>query len=377
MLLLKTLSLILVTSQASAIDLNANWLDGGMVKMRGSQIVTTYKIEPKHIDRLVELMQKDTETKALYESFLSMFTPADPGALKKSLRLCRPEDAVDNGGQAQFKRSRYAGEGGKVIGATIDDILSGLPPEEYFKDDIDQIEWHDTPSILRVSYHPDYVQVRPEWGVDICLTTKLTILQAYNALVHELAHVVKWERHKDFDMLKFADDEDYMYKVVLEPGDEVEAYIAGNRAQIRLESSLSGLMEEERPFFNAQGDFIGSREKYAKVIVDDMKYRQGRFAPYTMRSADTGETWTESEFIQNFNRVYSNEQTIFRLFKAWLKQTNKAIAARTSESELVILKARTERLEAEIATRAKRLKKYEEFIETQNQAAAQDELTSQ
>lgn len=371
MLLLKTLSLILLAAQAAAIDLKVNWLDGGEVRMRGSQIVTTYKIKPQHIDRLLELVKQDPEADAIHNDLLRMLGTDDQKALHKIVRLCGPSDGVVSGGLSTFLSSPYVGESGAhTLIATLEDLTSGRAPEEYLKDRVDAIRWNQRPAIVRATYLPDYVIVRADWGVDICLTPKESVADAYSMLVHEMFHLAYANRSVDRDMLRYADEEDYMYKTVLEPSDEVDAYIAGNRALVRLLKSRAALGAEDQKFFNDQGDFIGSRDEYAKIIVDVKKYRNDRFGPYTMQNLDTGETWTESEYLTNFNAIHSNEAGAYEAFASVLEKTKEKIAKRSSKAktkkivaELAALEARAARLEAELAVRKARLDKYDELIE--------------
>ena len=180
----------------------------------------------------------------------------------------------------------------------------------------------------------------------ICVQPGIAANEAVEYLAHELVHFADSVGGESSDVLRYPSARAYALKVVLEPGDEVDAY----RFQYALRRRLRG-----RDSVPHTMD-LRSREEFARYIVDEMGYLNSRFVPQrkqlvrSLLSALVNRLAFSRELLQ-LRRTQAAEHTAFvatrsrALDFAWPKHREITLQARgyaRTESESV------ERLTAEI-----------------------------
>lgn len=293
--------------------LEKNWLDG-------DSTLTEEKFQ-----RLVDLIESDPETKTVLDKAIELLGGASVADLYQIVKVCG-SDTLGTANGSVVPHSNAATIYRFL--ADDDDLLNGSDPKEMFKDEIEEIQTKAKYQRLSVTANADYAVVRSAGNFTICMSPNLTLLESFTTFVHELTHFVEKEWGEQ-DPLAYRDARDYFEKVVLARGDEVDAFIAGFRAQVRLQKNRSGLPEIVRSFFNNDGDFIGSREELAALILDrhhGFKYLDKRFnKKRETQDKQTGEVYLEDEYEQLFNRRYQIEINDRKFIVHWIELAQKKI----------------------------------------------------
>ncbi|MGK5088480.1 hypothetical protein WDW86_13050 [Bdellovibrionota bacterium FG-2] len=162
---------------------------------------------------------------------------------------------------------------------------------------------------------PGYAKVAVQKNPSICLRADLTIDDALYTFVHELTHFVKFDPLEEVDMLSFKNESDFLAKRVLALGDEVDAFVAQYRAQIRKQKTKNSLSDKMKPLFNDQGDLIGTRERLAEIVLMS-EYQGGTgYADHSLRG----------EYQARLEQSYKSEVAHWNNFAAAIENANEGL----------------------------------------------------
>jgi len=121
---------------------------------------------------------------------------------------------------------------------TVEEIAFGPRPESTER----QLAAVQAGSFLdvRVVTLPDFIRVERTMLPDICISDRVSVLQAYEAIVHELVHALRADPRSQIALARTVTDEGaFRTATVLARGGEVEAYVTGMSARLRLHRSES------------------------------------------------------------------------------------------------------------------------------------------
>lgn len=194
--------------------LDADWLDGAST------------IDAVHLGRILALGERDPEVAALFreavkrlggghlEDFTGRFSPCPPTmgsesgfTSVKSLEAWIPRSLED---LALGKRS-------PSTDAELARFQSGRSRD------------------VRVTTHADFIHAERTLLPEICIVARLPVVDAYEAIVHELVHALGMDPQAKTRLAAVARDKHaYDLSFVLLRGGEVEAYTVSGRARLRL-----------------------------------------------------------------------------------------------------------------------------------------------
>lgn len=310
-LLLQSLASIclLVCSACWADDLDANWLDHGE------------QLTDAQLSRVTNLMRADSETNIILEKAIVL----SGGDLSNLVKACGPEVL----GRSRGLTIPLPGTGVKFSSLANDvEVLFDGSPQERFKVKIDGLVEKSKSKRINPRFGTYYFFLAIIGDFKICLSPKLSVEEAFGVLVHELTHYVQ-RNWGYFDVLKYADSREYFEKVLQEPGEEVDAFIAEYRALIRLKKNRLSLPRSIRGLFNDSGDFIGSRKEFALIILDptlEFQYATDRFAVREQRDRTTGEVYKADPYVKFFNDYYQVEMEERNEVARWLTLSRKRLS---------------------------------------------------
>ncbi len=285
----------------------------------------------------LELASQDVQSRALLEKALGKLGLHSFDELVNYVTVCDDTKIpATRRGQTEQKWQTI------TENATESDLRSGKAPADYFRDRIeaDRIKFNGL-AIRMVEVHPDYVRARFWVEPSICLREGMSMIEQYETFIHELTHLVETDQLAEDDLLAYADLDDYALKTVLSPGSEVDAFIAGTSAQLRLVHSLTDIPVPFRIFFDEDGKFTGDRTAFAKVILAPrpagMGYRDNTYRKqYQLRLEKTREL-----------EIKTRERVV-KLAGLRLKSGNRPAY---------------ERLQADLASRDERLRKFDALLD--------------
>jgi uncharacterized protein YceH (UPF0502 family) len=208
---------------------------------------------------------------------------------------------------------------------------------------------------------------------EICILSGKAPAEEVEYLAHEMIH---YSRAASFtralDPLLFANSREYALKTAQEPGDEVDAYLFEYSLRARLKGKR-GL--EQRPFpqtkFTDNGSYLGTREEFARFIIDDLGYQKSRFAGQyqkllkTARDAAGRELQLKKGLLASREAqereygafVHSRFRIIDRIWPAYRAESEKGRAfQQAAAASRERLEEDIPRLEGRIAELKKRLK---------------------
>jgi hypothetical protein len=220
---------------------------------------------PAPLPDYLVLATQDETSRALLEKAMGKLGLKSFEELAKFVSACTPE-------QLSSKTQHGLAIGlwrNTIQYATEDDLRSGKAPEEYFRDRIEQDKRDQKAYATRISrIEPDYVSLRHWVDPGLCLKNGISMLDQYDAFIHELTHLIETDYTQGEDMLAFKDVEDYALKTILAPGGEVDAFLAGTSARLRTLHAIQEVSPPLRPFFDENGNFNGDREGFARAILE-------------------------------------------------------------------------------------------------------------
>lgn len=227
------------------------------------------ELSKEAFDRLVKFAEADALVKPVLDRALVRIGATHVDELFKFVRVCDEKTLGGVKGKVLFNNMTGDATGIYALAIQEDDMLSGTSTEQALKSDIDSIVSKLVYKYAHVVYAVDYatVSVRLADDIAICLANDLNLGQAYELFVHEVTHFADIEFNAD-DILAYRDEADYVLQVQLRRGEEVDAYIAGCTARIRLEQNRENICYSLHSFFNDAGEFTGSREAASRMILD-------------------------------------------------------------------------------------------------------------
>jgi hypothetical protein len=231
-----------------AAALRKDWLDGASSLRR------------EHFERLLDLVAQDPEAVALVQKAVVAFKRRDHGDLFPLFSLCPADTPKDSGGHTFFDFDLG------VFSLDVESLASGkLSANAQAQLD----EALGAPNLMRHvrKDFPDYVLIRRSMIPRICMVQGLDLTTAYETLLHELTHATLRDPHFSPKKASELDEPSFLEGAVQAPGDEVDAYVAGTRARIRLEKSRERVHKQLQRFFDDQGNLTGPRLQVARAIL--------------------------------------------------------------------------------------------------------------
>ena len=194
--------------------LHANWLGGGST-VSADRVAATLAVGDS--DPLVrDLVRKATER-------LGGGTPA---GLAARFSVCEATDASHAGlTEVRFKDA--------WVVRTVEELAFATRPEITQRQ---LAALQEGPSLnVRIVTLPDLVLVERTMLPEICIAQRISILEAYEAIVHELVHALRADPRSALTLAQTAPDERaFLLAFVQAPGGETEAYETAVAARLRL-----------------------------------------------------------------------------------------------------------------------------------------------
>jgi hypothetical protein len=228
--------------------LSKDWLDGGSSLRR------------EHFERLLDIVAQDPEAVALVQKSVASFKRKDHGDLFGLFSLCPEDTPKDSGGHTFFDYDLG------VFSLDVESLASGkLSPHAQAQLD----EALAPPNLMRYTRKnfPDYVLIHRSMVPRICMVRGLDLATAYETLIHELTHATLRDPHFSTKKASETDEATFLEISVQAPGDEVDAYVAGTRARIRLEKNRNRVHKQLQRYFDDQGNLVGPRLQVARAIL--------------------------------------------------------------------------------------------------------------
>ena len=194
--------------------LGADWLDGEST------------IRATHVERLLALGRADPEVTSLVREAVRVLGNGRIDGLAARFSPCPatagspPGRTVVNGAIALIPRSLQEialGQRSPITEAHLAAAQNGRARE------------------VRVTTEADFIRVERTFLPDICIASRLSIVEAYEAVVHELVHALRLSPHARTHLAATAKTKAaFDLAMVLLPGGEVEAYTVSWRARMRI-----------------------------------------------------------------------------------------------------------------------------------------------
>jgi hypothetical protein len=197
-----------------AASLDADWLDGE----------TT--ITAAHLQRVMALGSSDPEIVALFQEAEKRIGGGSFEGLAARFSVCGP-DVKSEGGLTQVKSSDA------WMSRPLEELALGKRSPKTVQDlaEAEKIPVRDR----RVVTYPDFLFVERTLLPNICIVARIPLVDAYDAVVHELVHATRVDPHATSELAaKSREDGEYRTALVLLPGGEADAYRTGVRARLRM-----------------------------------------------------------------------------------------------------------------------------------------------
>lgn len=107
----------------------------------------------------------------------------------------------------------------------------------------------------------------------ICLSRGLNLGDALGTFIHELTHFLRMGAFCSSDPKRYKDVDSYSLATILEPGDEVDAFLTEYSARIRIEHSRTGIPYLYREMFSDSGQYLGTREEFGRLLLSTPAYK--------------------------------------------------------------------------------------------------------
>lgn len=237
-------------------ELDQDWLDG------------TADLTRERFVRLISIADQDPVGAVQVDEAVRMLRLQSRSDLFPYFRPCTGVDASLSG------RTRFRTEI-DFKWLTVDEML-GRKKFQYRADE-DYVEL-----ITRVSkdYAITFKFKRYPTNLWICLKTGTNLTFAYGTMIHELNHLTRKDFSKALDVLAYKSSADFVIGDMVARGDEVDSFIAGYSAMIRL-TELSGLRPNEvQSYFDSRGAFLGDHAGFASFLLDFGGYRSVKEQAY-------------------------------------------------------------------------------------------------
>ncbi|RYE93881.1 MAG: hypothetical protein EOO75_03370, partial [Myxococcales bacterium] len=232
----------------AASALAGDWLDGGSSLRRA------------HLERLLDVASQDPEAIALLERAAKALHRSGPGDLFELLTVCERGEA-DEGGHTFLKFDIG------VFSLDVDSLLTPGKLSPVAQAQLDAASKGDDLMRLERQDFADYIMVKRSRVPHFCLARGIDVASAYEALLHELVHAALRDPHFTTRKASESDDASFLEAFVQAPGDEVDAYLAGSRARIRLERGRGRVHRPLQPLLDDQGNLVAGRLIMARAIL--------------------------------------------------------------------------------------------------------------
>lgn len=222
------------------------------------------------LHRLLDLARRDPQAWSVVRRAGEVLRLASPASLGEVITLCGNSGSRGEGGRTeeQTATTRLSLELDTVASGRLDAVTQGRV--DALVREAGVIDSRVDPS------RQDYVIVSRRLRPRVCLTGGRDVGEAYESLVHELAHVALREPFLERDPLPFESIDAFVADHAQLPGSEVDAFIEGCGARARLEG-VSACNSHLSRVFDAQGRPTVSRPELARIILDGVGYRRGLF----------------------------------------------------------------------------------------------------
>lgn len=228
--------------------LGGDWLDGGSSLRRS------------HFERLLDVASQDPEAVALLERSARALHRQGPGDLFELLSVCDQGEA-DDGGHTFLKFDIG------VFSLDVDSLLTPGKLSPVAQAQLDAASKGDDLMRLERKDFPDYILVKRSRVPRFCLARGIDVASAYEALLHELVHASLRDPHFATRKASESDEASFLETFVQAPGDEVDAYLAGSRARIRLDRGRGRVHRPLQPLLDDQGNLTAGRLIMARAIL--------------------------------------------------------------------------------------------------------------
>ncbi|MCS6900031.1 MAG: hypothetical protein RMJ98_10125 [Myxococcales bacterium] len=228
--------------------LSKDWLDGGSSLRR------------EYFERLLDLVAQDPEAVALVQRAVTAFKRRDHGDLFDLFSICPEDTPKDSGGHTFFNYDLG------VFSLDVESLASGKL-SAHAQAQLDEVL--ASPTLMRYlrKNFPDYVLIYRSMVPRICMVRGLDLGTAYETLIHELTHATLRDPHYFPKKASETDEATFLESSVQAPGDEVDAYIAGIRARIRVEKNRNRVHRQLQRYFDDQGNLVAPRLQIARAIL--------------------------------------------------------------------------------------------------------------
>ena len=271
--------------------LAGDWLDGGSTLQRA------------HFERLLDVASQDPEVRAFLERAAVALKRQGPGDLFGLLSVCN-QGEQDEGGHTflLFDIGVFSLDVDSLIAGKASPQVQAQLDEAARQPDLMRIERRDS---------PDYVLLRRSRVPRICLARGISVASAYEALVHELVHASQRDPQLVMVPASQSDQASFLVAFVQAPGDEVDAYLTGARATIRLDHGRRRVHRALQPLLDDQGQPVADRATVARTILAPVPNGLG-YATGALRDAYAKELEAENAEHDARQRVVNETLAIRR-----------------------------------------------------------------
>lgn len=228
--------------------------------LRGDWLGGSSSLRREHFERLLDVASQDPAAIALLEKSAVTLKRRNVADLFGLLSLCPEGGAEDAGGHTFFDYDLG------VFSIDLETLASGKPSAQV-QAQFEQVT--SAPQLMRWTRQdfPDYVLVRRTMVPRICLVRTMDVVSAYETLLHELTHATLRDPHFALKKTSEVDEATFLEQFVQAPGDEVDAYVAGTRARIRVDKGRARVHKQFARFFDDQGNLTAARLLVARAIL--------------------------------------------------------------------------------------------------------------
>jgi hypothetical protein len=227
-----------------------DWLDG------------TGELTRARFDRVLGLAMADPEATRLVGAAVSAFHLEGPRGLLALLSVCSAELPEDGGGRTTSEYNIH------VFSLDMATLVTGARSPAF---EAHLREVTTAPGVVRWTLEPgpDYVLVRRWLLPRVCLARGLDLATAYDTFVHELTHALLRDPHsRPRRPSDYEGAGEYLLDRVQMRGDEIDAYLAGSQARLRLGRGKVGLLAPIARSIGPAGEPLVSREQLAHAVLD-------------------------------------------------------------------------------------------------------------
>jgi hypothetical protein len=194
--------------------LDADWLDDGPTISAGQ------------LERVLKLGDGDSDVSALVADARTQLGKGDSAALAQRFSPCPATTTVEGG-------LTTAAVSDVWMPLTVEDLAGATLTAETEKKLV-ELEKAPAQKARRVR-QPDFVLLERTSLPEVCIAPRLSIADAYEAVVHELVHALRRDPRSARNLVATsADERAFLTALTLVPGGEVDAYTVSTRARIRL-----------------------------------------------------------------------------------------------------------------------------------------------